>query len=53
MKCPKCNQEGGCRYVEKRKKTGSSNRPENQRFKEPRTNFQAVCKNCGWKGEIK
>ena len=50
MKCPSCHKEE-CKYIEQRKKSGSSNKIEN-RNKPERTNFKAKCKKCGWEGTI-
>lgn len=50
MKCPNC-QSSSCRYIIKRNKVCSANRPESK-LKEPRTDFRAECKKCGWSGEI-
>ena len=50
MKCPKCGY-GECRYIEQRKKECSKNKQESK-LKEPRRNFKARCKRCGWSGTI-
>lgn len=50
MKCPKCGF-GGCKYVEQRKKECSRNRVESKLNVE-RTNFNAECKKCGFKGVV-
>lgn len=48
MKCPnnKCNKEG-CKYIERKEV-----KTQNKRTIPKRTNFKAVCKYCGWVGEI-
>lgn len=62
MKCPKCGSNK-VRYVEQRNIEVhiKENRNESQRRRKqnmkhdklkPRTNFQAVCKGCGWIGII-
>ena len=64
MKCPKCNSEH-CAYDKQRNKKDSRRKftkPELRRNRNstkvkrdklpPRVNFNASCKNCGWKGVI-
>ena len=45
MRCPKCGKES-CTYDDQRKKSGCSK----NNLMEPRTNFKAKCKACGWEG---
>jgi hypothetical protein len=45
-----CGKEG-CTYLEQRKKVVSRNREESK-LREPRTNFEAKCKKCGWSGTV-
>ena len=49
MKCPKCGNNS-IRYVEKRIRP---KRPEDRIVSYTRTNHDAICGKCGFKGEIK
>jgi len=46
MYCPKCNNFGACRYVQRRIKQSKVQ----GKFK--RTDSTAKCGKCGWEGEI-
>lgn len=48
MKCPKCHREN-LKYLEKR---AEKIRTPGINTIQPRTNFKARCKKCGWEGEI-
>jgi len=48
-KCPKCGAEG-CTYKVQRKKYWKGSQHGGI---EPRKDFQAKCKKCGWEGELK
>lgn len=54
MKCPGCNEEG-CKYDESWKDRANKLTKEKRAKEGPkwRKNFNASCKKCGWKGEIK
>jgi predicted RNA-binding Zn-ribbon protein involved in translation (DUF1610 family) len=49
MKCPKCGSER-VKYDVSRKANWSGHKGFKQ--PEPRKDFNATCKNCGWKGII-
>mgnify|MGYP001596943981 CR=1 FL=1 len=49
MKCPQCQKNGSCRYLEKRPTTTLKGQDKPKFI---RTNFMAKC-NCGFEGEVK
>jgi len=51
MKCPNCGYPRTS-YVESRRRFWSGKKGLSEPSKEPRKNFKAKCKNCGWEGEI-